>query len=60
MADTEPHAWETGRMNSITYVGLSAQGEQAGGSAEQQELPGQLLLRGWPLRISAAPCESSG
>ena len=22
MADTEPHAWETGRMNSITYVGL--------------------------------------
>ena len=39
MADTEPHAWETGRMNSITYVGLSAQGEQAGGSAEQQELP---------------------
>ena len=22
MAGTEPHAWETGRMNSITYVGL--------------------------------------
>jgi transposase len=22
MADTEPHAWETGRMNPITYVGL--------------------------------------
>jgi hypothetical protein len=22
MAGTKPHAWETGRMNSITYVGL--------------------------------------
>ena len=22
MADTEPHSWDTGRMNSITYVGL--------------------------------------
>ena len=22
MAGTEPHAWETGQMNSITYVGL--------------------------------------
>ena len=22
LAGTEPHAWETGRMNSITYVGL--------------------------------------
>ena len=22
MAGTEPHAWETGRMNFITYVGL--------------------------------------
>jgi hypothetical protein len=22
MAGTEPYAWETGRMNSITYVGL--------------------------------------
>jgi hypothetical protein len=22
MSGTEPHAWETGRMNSITYVGL--------------------------------------
>ena len=22
MAGTEPQAWETGRMNSITYVGL--------------------------------------
>ena len=22
LAGTEPHAWETGRMDSITYVGL--------------------------------------
>ena len=50
MADTEPHAWETGRMNSITYVGLDVR--------KASKLAARLSSKNCPVSFcyEAGPC----
>jgi len=50
MAGTEPHAWETGRMNSITYVGLDV--HKVTVAVAEGDLGGKVRQRG----LRAAPC----
>ena len=52
MAGTEPHAWETGRMNSITYVGLDVHKATVAVAVAEGDLGGKVRQRG----LRAAPC----
>ena len=54
MAGTEPHAWETARMNSITYVGVHVRKATVAVAVAEGGRGGEVRQLG----LRASPCRA--